>query len=133
MCNSILHLKINIYFTTKGSVCRDYLIIQADSISLQNILYITNTIPNSSYWLITMTLPIYSHSNSFTKKICVHYMHMVPILDSNSETGAHVRSDLCYLICSRLLIRSEAVTNRIFSPKRPITFMRFCKMFWITI
>ena len=27
---------------------------------------------------------------------------MVFILDGNSETGAHVRMNLCYLICSRL-------------------------------
>ena len=36
------------------------------------------------------------------------------IFDGNSEIGAHVRSILCYLICSRHLIRSRAVTNRNF-------------------
>ena len=37
--------------------------------------------------------------------------------------GAHVRSNLSYLICFRHLIRSKAVTNMIFfSPKRPIFF-----------
>ena len=37
------------------------------------------------------------------------------ILDGNSEVCAHVRSNLCYLICLRQLIRSRAATNRIFS------------------
>ena len=31
------------------------------------------------------------------------------ILDGNSEIGAHVRSNLCYLICLRHLIRPRAV------------------------
>ena len=35
------------------------------------------------------------------------------ILDGNSETGAHERSNLCYLIWLRHLIWSRAVTNRI--------------------
>ena len=38
----------------------------------------------------------------------------VHILDGNSEIGAHVRSNLCYFICLRHLIRSRAVTYRIF-------------------
>ena len=33
---------------------------------------------------------------------------MVLILDDNLEIGANVRSNLCYLICLRHLIRSEA-------------------------
>ena len=41
-------------------------------------------------------------------------------LDGNSEIGAHVRSNLCYLTCFRHLISSRAVTNRFFSPKRPL-------------
>ena len=40
---------------------------------------------------------------------------MVFILDGNSEIEAHVRSNLCYLTCIRLLIKARAVTNRIFS------------------
>ena len=36
---------------------------------------------------------------------------MVLILDGNSEIGAHVRSELYYLICLGHLIRSRAVTN----------------------
>ena len=39
---------------------------------------------------------------------------MVLILDGNSEIGAQVRSNLCYLIWLRHLIRSRAVKNRIF-------------------
>ena len=38
---------------------------------------------------------------------------MVLILDGNFELAAHVRSNLCYLICLRHLIRSKAVKNRI--------------------
>ena len=39
---------------------------------------------------------------------------MLLISDGNSEIGAHVRSDLCYLICLRHLIKPSSVTNRIF-------------------
>ena len=39
---------------------------------------------------------------------------IVLILDGNLEVGAHVMGILCYLICSRHLIRSRAVTNRFF-------------------
>ena len=35
------------------------------------------------------------------------------ILDGNSEKAAHVRSNFCYLICLKHLIRPKAVTNRI--------------------
>jgi len=38
---------------------------------------------------------------------------MVLILDGNSEMGAHVRSNLLYVICIIHLIRARAVTNRI--------------------
>ena len=38
---------------------------------------------------------------------------MVLNLDGNSELGAHARSNPCYLICLRHLIRLRAVTNRI--------------------
>ena len=38
---------------------------------------------------------------------------MVLILDGNSEIGAHLSSNLCYLICVRHLFRSRAVTNLI--------------------
>ena len=39
---------------------------------------------------------------------------MVLILDGRSEMGAHVRSNLCNLICVRHLVRSGAVKNLIF-------------------
>ena len=37
------------------------------------------------------------------------------VLDGNSELGVHVRSNLYYLIFLRLLIRSSAGTNQMFS------------------
>ena len=39
--------------------------------------------------------------------------NMVLILDGDSEIGSHVISNIWYLICSRHLIRSRAVANRI--------------------
>ena len=52
---------------------------------------------------------------------------MVLICDGNSEIGAHVESNLCYLICLRHLIRSKAVTNRIyFSPETLFFFLHGC-------
>ena len=50
---------------------------------------------------------------------------MVLIFDGNSEIGAFVRSDLCYMNCLRHLIRSRAVTSRIFFFKMP-TFSHAC-------
>ena len=48
------------------------------------------------------------------------------ILDGNSELGARVRSNLCYLICFRHLLGSRAVTNRnVFSKK--IIFFHPCE------
>ena len=35
----------------------------------------------------------------------------------SSKISAHVKSNLCYLICLRHLVRSRALTNRIFFPK----------------
>ena len=46
--------------------------------------------------------------------ICTLYYIMVLKLIGNSEKSAHLRNNLCYLICSRHVIRSEAVTNQIF-------------------
>ena len=52
---------------------------------------------------------------------------MALILDGNAEIVVHARSNLCYLICLRHLIRSKAGTNWIFSssPNRPI-FLHAC-------
>ena len=51
---------------------------------------------------------------------------MVIILDGSSEISSHVRGNICYLICLSKLIRSRAVTNRIFiSPKTPL-FRQTC-------
>ena len=44
---------------------------------------------------------------------------MVLILDDKSEIGAHVRSNLCYLICGRHLLSSSAVTTRNFFSGNP--------------
>ena len=44
------------------------------------------------------------------------------ILDGNSEMGAHVRINICYLICARRLIRLRAITNMIFFPERHFSF-----------
>ena len=48
------------------------------------------------------------------------YIHNSKVLisDGSSERGAHVSSNICDLICLRHLIRSRAVKNRFFSPKR---------------
>ena len=51
---------------------------------------------------------------------------MVLISDGNSEIGVHVRSNLCYLICSRDLLRQRAVTNRIFFPRKRSIFLHAC-------
>ena len=46
----------------------------------------------------------------------------------NSELGAHVRSNLSYLICLTHLIRSRAAINWILSPNRHI-FLNACATF----
>ena len=40
--------------------------------------------------------------------------NMVLMLDGNSKIGAPVRSNFCYLICLRHLLRSREVTNPFF-------------------
>ena len=47
---------------------------------------------------------------------------MVLILEGNSGIDAHVWSHLCYLICVTHLIRSTAVRNPIFPPKRNMKY-----------
>ena len=47
---------------------------------------------------------------------------MVPILHGNSEIGANVKSNLCYLISLQRLFGSRAVTNRIFLRKNLFSF-----------
>ena len=42
---------------------------------------------------------------------------MVLKLEGNSEIGANVRSNLCYLICLQQMVRSRAVAIRIFFRK----------------
>ena len=50
---------------------------------------------------------------------------MVLILDGNSEKGLHFRSNFCYLICFRHMIRSRAIKSLIFFQKR-LTFLHTC-------
>ena len=47
---------------------------------------------------------------------------MVLLLDGNSEMVSHVRSNLCYLICLRWLIRSRKVTNQNFLLSKDLFF-----------
>ena len=65
--------------------------------------------PATNFFLLDAT-------NKATIEIFNFYFYtvylMVLILDSNSEIGA--RSNLCYTICLRNLIRSRTVTNQIF-------------------
>ena len=58
---------------------------------------------------------------------------MVLLLDGNSEICAHVRGNLCYLICFRHLIRAKSVTNRIFFSEK--TYFPSCvrNIIWVTI
>ena len=51
--------------------------------------------------------------------ICISITSMVLVLDGISQKGAHVRSNLCYLTCLRLLIKREPAQIGYFSPKRP--------------
>ena len=53
-------------------------------------------------------------------------MLMVLMLDGYLEMDAHVRSDLCYLICSKHLFRSRAVTNLIFFLQMRPIFVHMC-------
>ena len=49
---------------------------------------------------------------------------IVLILDGNSKIDAHVRCNICYLICLWHFIRARDATNRIiFLRKRPIFFL----------
>ena len=49
--------------------------------------------------------------------------HMVPILNSNPEKGAHVRCNLCYLICWRHLDHEQSQIRFLFLQKRPFSFI----------
>ena len=80
--------------------------LDRDALSRYNHLNFT---PNTNYW---------SH----------YIISLVLILYGNSGMGAHLWSDLSYLICLRHLLRSRAVTKIDFcSPKRPI-YLHTCAM-----
>ena len=51
---------------------------------------------------------------------------MVLISDGNSDIGAHVRSNSCFFICLKSLIKARAVTNHICSTKITI-FLHACE------
>ena len=57
------------------------------------------------------------------------YSHGTYIIDGNKEIGMNIRSNLCYLICLRHLIRSRAVTNRIFFLQKALTLLCVRNMF----
>ena len=57
----------------------------------------------------------------------------VLILDGNSEIGAHERSNLRYMISFMHLIRSGAVTNRIFQSEKIYYPSYVRNMFWVMI
>ena len=50
---------------------------------------------------------------------CFVVRYIVFIIDGNSKIGVHVRTNLCYIICLRNLIRSRAATN----PKKTFLLM----------
>ena len=55
------------------------------------------------------------HVNRWTMSLnCVKFSKIYILLDGNLSRGAHVRRNLFYSTCLRHLIRSRAVTNRIF-------------------
>ena len=54
---------------------------------------------------------------------------MLLILDGNSEIGAHVRSNHCYLIYLRKLIRSKTFTNRFVFSKKTHFYSCVCAAF----
>ena len=59
---------------------------------------------------------------------------VILISGGNSEIGGHIRSNLCYLICVRHLIRSRAVANRICCSKKtyfPILNWNFSNLSWL--
>ena len=64
------------------------------------------------------------HFSVCRKYLFVSLNIMVHILGGKSEIGAHVKSNLCYLVCLRHLNRLRAVTTRLFfSEKTYIFFM----------
>ena len=64
----------------------------------------------------------------------VIYMgNMLRILDGNSDIGAHVRSNLCYLTCFRHFARSRAVPIRFFCSEKNYFSSCVRNMSWVTI
>ena len=62
-----------------------------------------------------------------------HSTYGTYITDGNLELGAHVRSNLRYLICSRHLNWSRAFTNRIFLLEKNNWSSCVPNMCWVTI
>ena len=53
------------------------------------------------------------HQSLVAQTLNGHFI-MVPILDGSYEIGAHVSSDLTYVICRRHLFRSKVVKHLLF-------------------
>ena len=62
--------------------------------------------------------PIFFGGQDTYAFLFLSFWGIVLILDGNSLRGAHVRHYICYSTCSRHLITSRTVTNRVFSPKK---------------
>ena len=94
-------------------------------------VYIEVTLLNLIQFLqksLSRDLPSKKRNNSDLEN-WMHSAQSMVTLDGNSEIGAHVMSNICYLICLRHLINSRAFTNRIFfirnylfSPTRAMWF-----------
>ena len=69
------------------------------------------TSKNLSFLQKTLCLVwVYLVTPFMLETLCIFtYINMVLILDCNSEIGAHVRNNLCYLNCIRHLSTSRAV------------------------
>ena len=84
----------------------------------------------------TCTVPVYSEwvrskhifLISVVKKLCI-LTHSVSIIVSL----LHVRSNQCYLICSRHMISSRAVTNRFNLSEKTYLYPCVRNIFWVTI
>ena len=77
---------------------------------------------------------LWSYPNiTFSSSNIFNIWFMVLKLYGNSEIGAHIMSNLCYLTWLSHLIRSRAVTYLLFFPEK--TYFPSCvrNMFWVTI
>ena len=75
-----------------------------------------NVFPRSLdlFYIVICCIKLGKTSWTYTKEQRRLSIKLLLILDGNSEIGAHVRSNLDYLIFLKHLFRSRAVTNLIF-------------------